>query len=65
MLKNGRYKNLPRIERKCLFCNRGEMKDEFHFVLVDPAFVDIREKYIKPYYYEKNLPSLNLYNCLG
>ena len=41
------------------------MKDEFHFVLVDPAFVDIREKYIKPYYYEKNLPSINLYNCSG
>ena len=48
----GRYKNLPRIERKCLFCNIGEMEDEFHFVLVSPAFLDIHEKYIKPYYYK-------------
>ena len=31
----------------------GEMEDEFHFVLVCPAFLDIREKYIKPYYYRK------------
>ena len=43
----------------------GEMEDEFHFVLVFPAFLDIHEKYIKPYYYKKNLPSLNLYNCLA
>ena len=42
----------------------GEMEDEFHFVLVCPGFLDIREKYIKPYYYRK--PSfLNLYNCLA
>ena len=42
----------------------GEMEDEFHFVLVCPGFLDIREKYIKTYYYRK--PSfLNLYNCLA
>ena len=42
----------------------GEMEDEFHFVLDCPAFLDIREKYNKPYYYRKKFPSLNLYNCL-
>lgn len=52
-VEKGRYKNLPRNERKCSFCNMGEMEDEFHFVLVCPAFLDIREKYIKPYYYRK------------
>ena len=31
----------------------GEMEDEFHFVLVFPAFLDIHEKYINPYYYRK------------
>ena len=30
-----------------------EMEDEFHFVLVCPAFLDFREKYIKHNYYKK------------
>ena len=29
-VEKGRYKNLPRIERKCLFCSEGEMEDEFN-----------------------------------
>ena len=31
------------------------MEDEFHFVLTCPAFLDIREKHIKPYYYKRPL----------
>ena len=33
----------------------GEMEDEFHFVLTCPAFLNIREKHIKPYYYKRPL----------
>ena len=29
-VEKGRYKNLSRIERKCLFCSEGEMEDEFN-----------------------------------
>ena len=52
-VENGRYKNLPKIERKCLCCNLREIEDEYHFVLICPAFSDLREKYIKSYYYKK------------
>ena len=31
----------------------GEMEDEFYFVLVCLAFLDIRDKYIKLSYYRK------------
>jgi hypothetical protein len=31
-VETGRYRNIPRHERLCLFCDRGFVEDEIHFV---------------------------------
>ena len=38
-------------ERKCLICN--SLEDEFHFIFECPLYSDIRQKYIKKYYWKK------------
>ena len=54
-IETGKYgKNItPRDERKCLNCNMPDLEDEYHFVLICPVYDDLREKYIKKYYYRK------------
>ena len=41
-----------RVNRICTKCNLGEIGDEFHFILTctDPQLMDLRERYISPYY---------------
>ena len=39
--------------KKCEICHKG-VEDEFHFVFVSSAYVDIQKKYIKQYYW--NIP---------
>jgi len=34
-------------------CDRREIEDEFHFVLVCPCYTDIRAKYIQPFFYRR------------
>ena len=46
---------VPREMRLCELCHR-DIEDEFHFVLVCTAYVVIRNKYIKKYYW--NRPSM-------
>ena len=38
-------------ERKCLLCN--SLEDEFHFIFECPLYSDLRQKYIKKYYWKK------------
>ena len=38
--------------RQCPICHQG-FEDEFHFVCVCPAYVHIRKKYIKQYYWKR------------
>ena len=42
-IERGRYENVPRTERKCKVCN------EYHFLLVCPAYKDLRRKYFSCY----------------
>ena len=49
-IEKGRYRNLPREERKCSLCNEEKIGDEFHFLLECPFFNDIRANYIDKYY---------------
>ena len=37
-------------------CNQHDIQDEYHVALICEYFKNIREKYIKPYYY--NRPSM-------
>ena len=45
----------PIEERKCLFCNC--LEDEFHFVLECQLYQDLRNEYIKKYFWNRpNIP---------
>ena len=36
---------------KCTLCNLDALGDEYHYVLICPYFKQIREQYLKAYYY--------------
>ena len=50
MVQEGRFRNIERRMRLCQFCNMNMVKDEFHFVLVCPAFRDLRKDILPKYY---------------
>ena len=58
-----------RENRICIKCNSGQVGDEFHFILTcsNPLLVDLREKYISPYYtiYPSMDKLLELFNNKG
>ena len=47
---------IPYHERTCTLCNQHDIQDEYHVALICEYLKNIREKYIKPYYY--NRPSM-------
>ena len=49
----GRYQRnrTIRSERYCVYCNLRDVEDEYHFILICPCYRDLREKYIKRFYY--------------
>ena len=47
---------IPYQERTCTLYNQHDIQDEYHVALICEYFKNIREKYIKPYYY--NRPSM-------
>lgn len=53
LIETGRYTNVTRNERRCQLCDHGEIEDEYHFILCCPFYIDIRLKFIKPYYYRR------------
>ena len=50
MLEEGRFHNIERRMRLCQFCNMNMVEDEFHFMLVCPAFRDLRKDILSKYY---------------
>ena len=52
-VERGRYENIDRRNRTCMFCNLNDLDDEFHFILKCPHFFTLRKKYIKEFYYKK------------
>ena len=51
-LRYGRDRK-PRPERLCYLCNNGDIEYEFHFVLKCTRFQNLRQQFIKKYYYKK------------
>ena len=54
-IETGRYGN-KRVERSlriCICCDKNEIEDEYHFLLVCPAYVDLRAAHIKKYFYKR------------
>ena len=39
--------------QKCTLCNMDALGDEYHYVLICPFFKQIREQYLKSYYYRR------------
>lgn len=60
-IQTGRYarNRIPRNERYCTYCNTNDIEDEYHFVCVCPCYINIRQTYLKPYYYRR--PSVYKY----
>ena len=50
----GRYTNENRRNRLCTRCTLNDIEDEYHFLLVCPFNSNIREKYIKKFYYQRH-----------
>ena len=52
-IETGRYSQ-NRVDRAlhlCTLCDRSDIEDEYHFVLICPVYSHIRQKYIRPFYY--------------
>ena len=50
MVEEGRFRNIESRMSLCQFCNMNMLEDEFHFVLVCPAFRDLRKDILPKYY---------------
>ena len=48
----GKYENIDN-NKLCKMCDLNDIVDKFHFVLVYPKYLILRQKYIKPYYLKK------------
>ena len=49
-IEEGRYRNIERAERKCLFCSMNSIENEYHFILVCPSYLEIRRNILPSYY---------------
>ena len=49
LVETGRWSRpvLPYINRICTRCNLNLIEDEFHFVLICPAYVELRTRFIE------------------
>ena len=57
MVEEGRYRGNERNTRKCSLCSMNVVEDEYHFLLICPAYTDLRKSYLPRYYCRR--PSLN------
>ena len=44
MIEEGRQKGIPRELRICKSCDSGCVEDEYHFVIICPAFQYLRKR---------------------
>ena len=49
----GRWENIPHAEWKCTLCNKNDIGDEFHYLLVCPYFATERTRLLKPYFFRR------------
>ena len=50
LIEDGRYRNIEGNMRLCQFCNMNLMENEFHFLLICPAFRTLRAACLPAYY---------------
>ena len=65
-IETGRYKNIPRSQRKCTICDADEIGDEFYYLMncINQTFTNLRVNFLE-HLFEQNsqLQYLNL-ECL-
>lgn len=61
-VEEGRYRNIEREQRLCVYCNMSVVEDEYHFLLICPLYRELRVKYLPRYYY--TWPNLNKFKSL-
>ena len=56
-IKTERYSQnrVDRAQRICTLCNKPDIEDKYHFVLVCPIYSNLRQRYIRPYVYKFTL----------
>ena len=52
-IEEGRYRNEARPQRICNLCDKRDIEDEFHFIIVCPIYSNIRSKFIKKYFFQR------------
>ncbi|MCG8046600.1 MAG: reverse transcriptase family protein, partial [Candidatus Thiodiazotropha endolucinida] len=50
-IEEGRFRNVERDQRLCVYCNMSVVENEYHFLLICPFYREIRMKYLPRYYY--------------
>jgi hypothetical protein len=52
-IESGKHRSIPRGGRICTLCNKVDLEDEYHFIIICPVYTDLRCKYIKKYFVNK------------
>ena len=52
-VETGRWEDLPYSERKCTLCEKNDIGDEFHYLLICPSFATERNALLKQYYFQR------------
>lgn len=47
----GRYTRIARNDRCCKICKSSFIENEYHFLLICPAYANLRKQYLAKYYY--------------
>ncbi|MCU7801014.1 MAG: hypothetical protein KZQ70_12965 [gamma proteobacterium symbiont of Lucinoma myriamae] len=50
VIEEGRYRNIEKDMRLCQFCSMNILENEYHFLLVCPAYREIRKSILPNYY---------------
>ena len=61
----GRWENIVYEDRKCNLCDKNDLGDEFHYLLICPYFQNERKDLLKRYYYLRpnTIKFQELLNC--
>ncbi|MEW8548531.1 MAG: reverse transcriptase family protein [Candidatus Thiodiazotropha sp.] len=52
-VETGRWENIILADRKCQLCQKNDIGDEFHYLLICPYFNDERKKSINQYFFKR------------
>ena len=54
-IETGRYRNIPRPERLCVFCDSGHVEDEIHFITECALHAQNRDTMLEQYHIDDTM----------